>query len=206
MPSVQNGSVEDVVSILAKLEEQVTSAETQQPASKPVSQTSKTGTSDTRRTQESTEGENENAISKPVSDAGKSGFETGSAELEVEEGRVSENRSDHISGRKRKSGNKTESLTERKRAKTDGEGVGQRSTSEPPLEPEGRGCGVKEAEFDAGVLTETGVNNSNILHVCCNGLIGGTSPKDLGQQRLVILDRILSSKPVRPVIARLVSE
>ena len=63
-------------------------------------------------------------------------------------------------------------------------------------------------EFDVSVVMETGVDNCNILHVCCGAVDVGVSAatvEGVGKRRLDILEEILTCLPLRPVILTLVS-
>ena len=118
--------------------------------------------------------------------------------------------------RKRKSEVSVEphALRKRRRSKDErdgGEGEREQSTAKCPpavtMEIGGKTLPNEGAEFEAAaVLLETGVDNCNILHVCCGGEGGGGGlpAEELTEKRLDILDRILSCKPVRPVITKLV--
>ena len=205
LTAIQNGSVEMVDSILSDLCTQIntpSSATSDDPdtrgdnvSAKPVSGTGKTGLCETMDTGEST---------------GKTGY-SGGGDIEGVVGeRERESKSDQIQRRKRKSEVSAEPHT-RKRKKSRDERGGEGEREEPRISLAvtveiGGKTPRKRAEFDVAVLTETGVDNCNILHVCCGGggSVKGLSGEEMSQRKLVILDKILSCKPVRPVITRLV--
>ena len=207
LTAIQNGSVEVVDSILSDLCTQLSTPSNSTTSSdpntrgddvpaKPVSGTGKAGLCETMDTGEST---------------GKTGF-SGGGDIEGVVGeREREGKSDQIQRRKRKSEVLAEPHTRKRRKSRDERGGGEGEREEPRTSPAvtveiGGKTPRKRAEFDVAVLTEMGVDNCNVLHVCCGGggSVRGVSGEEMSQRKLVILDKILSCKPVRPVITRLV--
>ena len=215
--AVQNGSIETVASILSEICTQISSSSpstTSAPANdrgdgvaaKPVTETGKTGSGpETMDTSES-------PSSKTSLDGGKGGA-GGTKGAEIER----ESRAEQTFRRKRKSEPSTEPHVRKRRKSKDEKETGKQEDSSTSAvtveiggklvttEISGKTPPMKGAGFDnAAVLLETGVDNCNILHVCCGGGGGGGVGEELTGRRLDILDRILSCKPVRPVITRLV--
>ena len=215
--AVQNGSIETVASILSEICTQISSSSpstTSAPANdrgdrvaaKPVTETGKTGSGpETMDTSES-------PSSKTSLDGGKGGA-GGTKGAEIER----ESKTEPNLRRKRKNEPSTEPHVRKRRKSKDEKETGKQEDSSTSAvtaeiggklvttEIGGKTLPMKGAGFDnAAVLLETGVDNCNILHVCCGGGGGGGVGEELTGRRLDILDRILSCKPVRPVITRLV--
>ena len=177
LPFVQYGYVDKVNSILSEISTGIDSCETSDDndpvamTTKPVFQTGETSITGSVECKDSPESECVNITSlKPVSETSKTGFSPsiggGIVELNVMEETVSENNSTNQSDRslrqKRRNETKIEPPTRKKQRTKEG----QSSSVSMAM-----GIGG-EMSVDASVLMETGVNNCNILHVCCGGTNG----------------------------------
>ena len=178
LSAVQKGSTELVSSILSDITSQIT------PTPPTVTTEIDSTPSDTT------------SAAKPVSETGK----TSSAAAIDETGKTGF----ILEGRRKRKSEPISEPVSRKKRKSKNEREGERESSAATV---ATNIGRKGAEFDVGVVVETGINNCNVLHVCCGAVASvsvGTG-ESASERRLGILERILSCVPLRLLVTRLVS-
>ena len=180
LPAIQNGSTEKAVTILSELSHQIRLSQQHlhdvtAPTPgilKPVSQTCLTGSDvdpmDTSDSPEPTCVDNETGSigAKPVTDTSKTSVDD---DVDLQEAMTRKTR------RKRRNELKSDPQSiKRQCSKAEEETMGLDVISmytSVAMEKGGNmlNSGGEGVEFDVSVLMETGVDNCNILHVCCGG-------------------------------------